>query len=261
MDITRANIFVQDLVFTGGVVQVIDSLLIPPTDVVETADTFNLTSFEGVLYATKKFDALSYTRNITIFAPNNDAFQALGPVISNMTSDQLSSVVDYHTVPGIHFSTSFLNGSKIATEQGGNISIYQFGNNFYINSAELLTTDLLIANGVLHVIDNVLNPQGPGAQPNPQLPTQAPVFALASSAGSLPFTSAIPCTSDCPVSTTSGGSSIASNTGARATGASIGASSTFKSSSSKGHAAAMARETGLGAAGFMAVLGGAAMLV
>lgn len=196
---------------------------------------------------------------MTIFVPDNDAFQALGPAISNMTSDELSSVIDYLTLDGIHFSTSLKNGTKLPTKQGGNITVYQSGNNVYLNSAQLLTPDLLIANGVLHVIDNVLNPQGPGAQPNPDIGTQAPVFASASSVANLPFTSAIPCTTDCPVTTTSGSSSTGTDGSGQATGA--GASSTFKSSTSKGHGAAMARETGFGAAGFMAVLGGAAMLI
>lgn len=204
-------------------------------------------------------DKLSVTPNVTIFAPNNDAFQALGPAISNMTSDELSNIVDYMTLPGIYFSTALLNGTKILSDQGGNISIYHSGNNVYINSVQLLTSDLLIANGVLHVVDNVLNPQGPGAQPNPALPTQVPAFASASSVANLPFTSDIPCTISCPVTSTSGGSSATSSSSGQASGAS--ATSTFKSSSSKGHAAAMARETGFGAVGLLAAFGGAIMMI
>jgi transforming growth factor-beta-induced protein len=206
-------------------------------------------------------DTLTTTPNVTIFAPANEAFQALGPAISDLTSDELSSVVDYLTLPKLVFSTSLTNGSKFTTNEGGNITVLHSGNNVYINSAQLLTSDILIANGVLHVIDNVLNPQGSSASPNPQIPTQAPVFASASAVNSLPFTSAIPCTSDCPVSSTSGGS-ITSGANTKATASPSGKStSTFSSSSSKAQAVAMARETGFGATRLMVALGGAVLMI
>jgi len=244
-------------------VQVIDSLLIPPTQLMNTTAAFNLTSFEGAIYAAKKMDTLSVTPNVTIFAPQNAAFQALGPAISNMTSDELSSVIDYLTIPNLVFSTDLKNGSKFATKQGGNLTVLHVGNNVYVNAAQLLASDNLIANGVLHIIDNVLNPLGPDAKPDPNIGTQLPVFASASSVGNLPFTSAIPCTSDCPVSSTSGGSgSMTSSGGAQATGgASVKSTGTFSPSSSKGKAAAMARETGFGAAGLIFAVGGAVLMI
>lgn len=203
----------------------------------------------------------SDTPNVTIFAPANEAFQSLGPAISNMTSDELATVVDYMLLSQTVYSTGLTNGTKFLTQQGENITVLHSGNNVYINSAQLLTTDILIANGVMHVIDNVLNPQGPGAQPNPQLATQVPAFASASVVQDLPFTSDIPCTVSCPVSKTSGSSgSITSSAGSKATSPSA-STTTHSSSSSKGLAAAMARETGFGAAGLMVALGGAVLMI
>jgi transforming growth factor-beta-induced protein len=203
----------------------------------------------------------SYTPNVTIFAPADEAFQNLGPAISDMTSDELATIMDYMLLPQTVYSTGLTNGTKFMTQQGENISVLHSGNNVYINSAQLLTSDILIANGVLHVIDNVLNPQGPGAQPNPALATQGPVFASASVVEDLPFTSAIPCTVSCPVSSTSHSSgSITSSASIQAT--KTGAATTsHSSSSSRGLAAAMARETGFGAAGLMVALGGAVLMI
>jgi transforming growth factor-beta-induced protein len=178
-----------------------------------------------------------------------------------MTSDELATIMNYHLLPQIVYSTGLTNATKFLTQQGENISVLHSGNNVYINSAQLLQTDILIANGVLHVIDNVLNPQGPGAQPNPALATQVPAFASASSVDYLPYTSALPCTVSCPVSSTSGKSeSVTSSKGAGATSASA-ATTSQSSSSSKALGAAMARETGFGAAGLMVALGGAVMLI
>ncbi|KAL2069193.1 hypothetical protein VTL71DRAFT_15531 [Oculimacula yallundae] len=258
---SRSTLTQADLVFSGGVVQVIESLLIPPTNFTETTTAFNLTSFQGALYTTKQISNLTDTPNYTIFAPNNEAFQALGPAISSMTVESLTSVLDFHVLPNqVTFSTSLRNGTTWTTKQGNNITVRHSGNNVFVNSAQLLTTDILLANGVLHVIDNVLNPMGPGAMPNPDLPTQVPAFASASKAGDLPFTTAIPCTSSCPVTETSGGAGM-SSTAVRPASTSSGA---LRSSSSKAAGVAMARETGLagmGKAGLLVAIGGAVMMI
>ena len=101
--------------------------------------------------------------------------------------------------------------------------------------------------------------------PNPELDNQVPAFASASSVDYLPFTSALPCTTDCPVPTTSSSSAsslITSPPGGQATGVSASASTTKHStSSSKALGAAMVRETGFGAAGLMVALGGAVLMI
>jgi transforming growth factor-beta-induced protein len=248
--------------FTGGVVQVIDSLLIPPSNITETTAAFNLTSFEGALWSSNLMDKLSVTPDVTMFAPANEAFQALGPAISDMTIEELATVLDYHVLPQEVFSTSLVNGSVWMTQQGENITVRQSGNNVYINSAQLLTSDILVANGVLHVIDNVLNPAGPGATPNPTLATQIPVFASATEVGDLPFTSAIPCTSACPVTSSSQTGSVTSaGTKSTSTPAVKSSTSSISSSSSKALGAAVAKQTGFGAAGLMVALGGAVMMI
>lgn len=249
---TRSTLTQADLKFTGGVVQIIDSLLIPPTNITQTTQAFNLTSFEGALYAGDKINSTSNTKDVTIFAPNNEAFQVLGPAISSMTSDQIAEIMDYHTVDQIVYSTGLTNGTKLLSAQGENITILHAGNNVYINSAQLLQADILIANGVIHIIDNVLNPQGPGAKPNPAITSQAPVYAGAASVTNLPFTSDIPCSTKCPVTATPSSSAAAKATPT---------STSVFTSSSKGVGAPMARETGLHAAGLMVALGGAVMLL
>jgi transforming growth factor-beta-induced protein len=240
--------------FTGGAVQVIDSLLIPPTNYIKTTTAFNLTSFQGACYASKENSTFA-SQNMTIFAPTNDAFQALGPAITKMSVEDLASVMDYHLVPSVVYSTSLTNGSAFATQQGGKITVRHSGNNVYINGAQLLTRDILLLNGVLHVIDNVLNPTTPDLEPNPQLNTQIPAFASAVPVANLPFTSAIPCSNNCPAPSAIAGSATGN---AKATAKSTGSLNT---SSSKGAGAPVARETGFAAAGLLAALGGAVMMI
>jgi len=242
---SRSTLVTADLPFTGGVVQIIDSLLVPPGNISTTCQEYNFTSFEGALYAADVLTSDSSISNLTIFAPQNAAFQALGSAITTMTSSDLAKIMNFHTISEVLYSPSFKNNSVLTTLEGGKLTISRTGNNaVYINSAQLLAPDIMIGNGVLHVIDNVLNPSSSG-MPTESLATQLPVFASASSVSELPFTSNI------PVLTTS--SSVL------ATGK-AGPTTSVKSSSSKALAAAAARETGF-KAGLMVAIGGAAMLI
>ncbi|CZR66342.1 uncharacterized protein PAC_16243 [Phialocephala subalpina] len=215
----RSAIVQSDLAFTsssgGGVVQVIDKILIPPFNLTYTLQAFNLTSFEGATYAAQSIDDFFYTPNVTMFVPANSAFQALGPAISLMNSTKLATVLDYHLIDGaVLYSTYLTDGAKLTTKQGLNVTITHSNNNVYINSAKLITSDILIMNGVLHVIDNVLNFQSSGAQPNTALATQSAVFTGASTVADVPFTSAIPCVVSCPATAaTNTASSSASTSG------------------------------------------------
>ncbi|PMD53621.1 fasciclin domain-containing protein [Hyaloscypha bicolor E] len=240
---SRSTLVQGDLPFTGGVVQIIDALLVPPGNITITCQEYNFTSFEGALYAADVLAKDSTTANLTIFAPQNAAFQALGSAITSMSSSDLAKIMDFHTLNEVIYSTSFENNTEFTTIEGGKLTVSRTGNNaIFINSAQLLAPDIMIGNGVLHVVDNVLNPSSSGT-PVESLATQMPVFASASSVTNLPFTSNI------LVSTTSasGGTALPTTT-------------SVKSSSSKALAAAIARETGF-AAGLMVAIGGAAMLI
>ncbi|PMD30064.1 fasciclin domain-containing protein [Hyaloscypha variabilis F] len=242
---SRSTLITADLPFTGGVVQIIDSLLVPPGNITTTCQEYNFTSFEGALYAADLLTSDSSTSNLTIFAPQNAAFQAIGSAITSMSSSDLAKIMNFHTIPNqVLYSPSLKNNSVLTTLEGGKLTITRADNNaVYINSAQILAPDIMIGNGVLHVIDNVLNPSSSGV-PTETLATQLPVFASASSVSGLPFTSNI------PAATTSVQSVATGN--AQPTG--------VKSSSSKALAAKVARETGF-KAGVMAVIGGAAMLL
>ncbi|RFU31187.1 hypothetical protein B7463_g5183, partial [Scytalidium lignicola] len=248
---SRSTLTQADQLFNGGVVQVIDTILLPPTNLTSTADAFNLTSFEGALYTTNHLDSVSDQKDITVFVPNNDAFQALGPGITELTVDQLTSVVNYHILPStVVYSANLTNGSTFTTEQGTKLRITHINNNVYVNSAQLLQSDILIENGVLHIIDNVLNWQDTTALPNATIPTQSPVFPSASPVGNIPFTAAFPCSSNCPTppprSTATPSPTVRSTVSNQA----------LRTSTSK--AIAMSQQTAVGAAhvgGLMVALG------
>ncbi|KFA80977.1 hypothetical protein S40288_00807 [Stachybotrys chartarum IBT 40288] len=199
---TRCTLVERDIEFEGGVIQMVDNLLIPPARLERTAEAFSVSSFLGGLYAADVMPAVASRRNITVFAPQDVALAAVGGTLENLDDEALARVMGYHVIPDrVLVSSALSNGTSLDTLGNSSLVIRQSGNNKYVNSAQIVQPDILLANGILHLISNVLNPDNE-AVPDPEAATQPPVFPV--SLAEDPFTSAIPCTSDCPVTTTPG---------------------------------------------------------
>jgi transforming growth factor-beta-induced protein len=212
---TRATLIQGDIRFSGGLIHVLDNLLIPPGPLNATLTAFQDLPFLGALYAADVYEAFSTQPNCTIFAPSSLGLEAVNNTLSTMTARDLAQILDYHVVPGAVLpSTSLVNGTQLATSSPGTgqddvsqlLYIRRSGNSLYVNSAQIVQPDILFANGVIHIVDNVLNPAVAGVVPDPDLPEQPPVFASAVDVATmtdtaLPFTTALPCSVSCPVST------------------------------------------------------------
>ena len=105
---------------------------------------------------------LNGTGPFTVFAPNDDAFNALGQAtITALLADpmgDLTNILLYHVL-GANVASSNLNlGLQAETVQGGKITVVEAESHFYINQAKVMTADLSASNGVVHVIDAVITP-------------------------------------------------------------------------------------------------------
>lgn len=233
---TRSTLVQADIPFTGGLIQVVDNILIPPTLISDTAIAFQAKSFLGSLYAAKSMPDVAYRKNITVFAPNDDAYNLIGGGLQSLNASQLARIMKYHIIPDQVLSSNLLtNGSKLntlandSTGKAEQVVVRQDGNNKYIDTAQLIQPDILIANGIMHIVANVLNPDTQNDVPNPDIGTQAPVFPVSTVTGA--FTSDLPCSTNCPTTTTGGVSSTGTGKGTATT-----TSSLFSSSSRGGGA-------------------------
>ena len=124
-----------------------------------------------------------------------------------MSPSELSKLLDYHIVPGKHFvgySANLPNATILKSRQGENLTITFASNSLFVNSARVLQEDILISNGVLHVIDNVLDYNASNVKPVPAIPTQPAVLQGAPLSGNVvPFASDLP--TSVSASITSGG--------------------------------------------------------
>lgn len=187
----EAQVVKADLNYTNGVVHIIDQVLTIPLNVSTTAIAAGLSAFAGAAIATDLLSTLDVAPDITIFAPSNDAFEAIGSAAGTLTPAQLTSILEYHVINGtIAYSSSLGNGS-VETLGGGSVNITVADGAVFVNAARVINADILISGGVLHVIDSVLNPNGT-AQPDPNSDTPVVQYSGASSAALGPLTSAIP---------------------------------------------------------------------
>lgn len=103
--------------------------------------------------------------NFTVFAPTNDAFSALeegtlDALLKEENSDDLTSVLTYHVVDSEAFAADLSDGQTLTTVNGQELTVRIDGDNVFINDAQVVTADVDASNGVVHVIDAVLLPDG-----------------------------------------------------------------------------------------------------
>ena len=97
-----------------------------------------------------------------MFAPTDDAFAALGQetidaLLAEPTGD-LANILKYHVVGATAFSSELSNGQTFATLEGSDITVTIDGD-VMIDDAKVIFADYEAPNGVVHVIDAVIQPE------------------------------------------------------------------------------------------------------
>jgi uncharacterized surface protein with fasciclin (FAS1) repeats len=110
---------------------------------------------------------LSSNGPFTVFAPTNAAFKKIGfntaADFLTKNPDDLTPILAYHVISGRIFSSDLSNGITPAMFAGGNTTITltggpQIKGNGNSTASNIVKTDLVATNGVIHVIDQVLLP-------------------------------------------------------------------------------------------------------
>ena len=140
--------------FTGGVLHIIDTVMTVPLIPSFSAIDSNLTALAGALIATSLISAVDDLKDVTIFAPSNAAFQAIGSATGSLSTTQLASILEYHVIKGtVGYSsllTTGLANESFPTLQGGSIMVEVADGKVFVNSAQVIITDIIVANGVMH---------------------------------------------------------------------------------------------------------------
>ena len=135
-------------------------------DIVDTAvSTGQFKTLAAALEAAGLIDELKGAGPFTVFAPTDEAFAKLpaGTVESLLkpeNKEKLKSILLYHVVSGNvpASKVSKLNGRSVKTLQGSSIKVRTHPG-VRVGNANVVQTDVMASNGVIHVIDTVLIPK------------------------------------------------------------------------------------------------------
>jgi uncharacterized surface protein with fasciclin (FAS1) repeats len=159
--INDAKVILADIRTDNGVVHVLDAVLLPKTTVVDILGERDELSTARLLVNLSGLEAaLNGDGPFTVFAPNDNAFDnAPLPLLEYATASQanLQNVLLFHTVPGRALSTDLSNGQSLTTANGKVLLVTINNNGVFINNAQVIEADLVAENGVVHIIDEVLD--------------------------------------------------------------------------------------------------------
>lgn len=120
----RSTLLEGDLKIADGLVQIIDTVMMPPPGLVHLCRDYTpLSAFLGALHLTNLAEKIIPSKEVTIFAPNNAAFQRTSGALSSLSISELTDVLNFHIVPGtVLYSTDLLNDTTLPTLNGKNIT-------------------------------------------------------------------------------------------------------------------------------------------
>lgn len=118
-----------------------------------------LATFAAALSAADLIAVLQEQGPYTVFAPTNEAFEALGPQLNELlkpeNKEKLRNILLLHVVPGKMKSTDFKN-MDISAINGEMITIKNSGGKITVDDATVIVPDVEASNGVIQVIDKVI---------------------------------------------------------------------------------------------------------
>ncbi|GAA4083240.1 fasciclin domain-containing protein [Nonomuraea soli] len=105
-------------------------------------------------------DTLNSAKDVTVFAPTNDAFAAIPKeTLDKVLADKamLTKILTYHVVAGKK-APADLAAAELTTLQGGTVSAKGSGESYTVNDAKVVCGNVPTANATVYIIDKVLMP-------------------------------------------------------------------------------------------------------
>jgi uncharacterized surface protein with fasciclin (FAS1) repeats len=168
----KSEIIATNINANNGIVHVIDKVILPADkDIVQTAiaSAPEFSILVEAVVAAGLADALKAPGPLTVFAPTNAAFADLLAELkitkAALLADKalLTKVLTYHVVPSLVLKADVPVGKPITTLEGDTLTVSA---KFKITdqagrTSNIIATDVLAKNGVIHVIDKVILPKLP----------------------------------------------------------------------------------------------------
>ncbi len=126
------------------------------------ADNEDFSTLVEAIQAAGLEEVLASDGPFTVFAPTNEAFEALPEgaleaLLEPENQDVLVQVLTYHVVPAAVLSDELESGD-VPTVEGSTVMIEVTDDGVMVNEAMVTEADIEASNGVLHAVDQVLLP-------------------------------------------------------------------------------------------------------
>lgn len=169
--INLAQVTSANVMASNGVIHVIDKVILPPAEMVESENNIvetaiaagNFTTLVTAVQAAGLDTVLAdETETFTVFAPTDAAFEKLGSeAINGLLADTetLTTVLLHHVIGGaaVDSLTAFtLNGGNADTAADLPVSIEIVDGQLLIEDSAVTAFDIYTSNGIIHVIDTVI---------------------------------------------------------------------------------------------------------
>lgn len=153
-----------DVMASNGVIHVIDKVILPASIVSHAINNPNFSILVQAVVKANLVEALSGVGPFTVFAPTNEAFNALFATlgvsgISDLSAETLTPILLYHVVSGNVLASQVSSGNVPTLKEGSSLNVMVNGSGVKINNtSNVVATDVQGSNGVIHAIDAVLLP-------------------------------------------------------------------------------------------------------
>lgn len=134
-------------------------------DIVDTAVAAgSFGTLAKALAAADLIDTLKGAGPFTVFAPTDAAFAKLpaGTVESLLEPEnkaKLRRILTYHVVSGKVMAADVVKMSSAKAVSGDTITVAAKGGTVTVDKAQVVKTDIVASNGIIHVIDTVIMPK------------------------------------------------------------------------------------------------------
>lgn len=135
-------------------------------DIVDTAVAAgSFTTLVAAVGAAGLVDTLKSAGPFTVFAPSDDAFAKLpagtvDDLVKPENKDKLTAILTLHVLAGKVMAAD-VAGQKMTPASVNGEALHVDGTNgVTVNGAKVVSADIACTNGVIHVINTVLLPQG-----------------------------------------------------------------------------------------------------
>jgi uncharacterized surface protein with fasciclin (FAS1) repeats len=134
------------------------------TDIVETAIAAgNFQTLVAGVQAAGLVSTLQSEGPFTVFAPTDAAFAALPEgtlafLLQPENQAQLTDILTYHVLAGSFLASDVVQATGFNTVNGQRLDVKVSAAGVMIDNAQVIVTDIICSNGVIHVLDAVMLP-------------------------------------------------------------------------------------------------------